>query len=205
LRHDNLATNQIIEICASTAPIVGSYLLDTVKKWWNQRVTNQSFKNNEATINNLLKEIEDLKSKIDNKNRTEITTEEVNSMKEKAIKVENLGETLNEKVFSSKEMNNWANTIDLDEKTLEKDAEGLGDFYMNILRIAIDNWQANGMKRNKKEILQMLRSSLDVNLDEYLRVKEIYSVQPSKKVDYLDSKYLLKNTFEKVREELRTA
>lgn len=199
-----MGLNNILEVAAPVAPIFSKYLCDTVKKWWDQRHVAKDVLNNEATVANLLKEVEDLKNRIEATKGKEVSSEDVSALKEKASKVESLGRTMNEDVFSVKSMNGWADTLDVNQ-TIDSDAEGLVGFYVNMLRKANDNAVELGLKRAKKQELLELISALQVNRDEFLRWSKkivIYNT-PGNQGILLEKKYVLSDTLLAARESLR--
>jgi len=182
--------------------MLGKYLYDKVKKWWDEKGSNKEAEKNQASISSLLKEVEELKNKLESKDKQEINSEDLKTVKEQALKVESLGCTMKEDVFSPKAMSSWADNLNAN-KILDSDPEGLACFYVNILRKMIDNSEQLGLKRQKKVRLMELVSSVEVNLDEFLDLSEKVLDRPYLKDELLKKKYVLADTIGVVREAVK--
>jgi hypothetical protein len=192
-----------LEITAPIAVTVGKYLYHAVKKWWDKRGENDQAKKNESIISNLLKEIEVLKHNLESKAKEEIGSEDVNLVKQKVLEVRSLENVMKEDVTSMKAMSAWADTSL--EKATGTDVEELAEFYMYRLRNLIDNANELGLKRKKKEELQELLVSIDVNANKFLEAEKKAKLRPTpeNKGAYADTEYTLKDTLEYARDVLR--
>jgi len=201
-----MCAEKILEIAAPIAPVIGKYLFDTVKKWVSERDANKTSKAPVAPVtpavsDTLLKETEDLKNKLDAKDRNKITVEDVQEVKQKLAEVQAVGASIKKDVGSVKSVIAWASTVDV-SKNDNTDIEDISALYLYNLRNAIDQADQLGLKRREKENLQELRVSLDVNLNNYLDARRIYRIREGPKYQgaFQDAQYRLRDTIEYARE-----
>ncbi len=192
-----------IEVTAPIAVTVGKYLYDKVKKWWDKKIENEVAKRNESVITNLLKEVEDLKNKLESKDREEIGPQDIQLLNQKVLEVKSLGDAMKEDVTSMNAISTWVdNSL---EKAVGSEVEELAEFYIYKLRNIIDNADKLGLKRTKKEELQELLVSINVNAGKFLETEKKARLRPTpnNKGAYADAEYTLKDTLEYAREVLR--
>ncbi len=221
-----MCAEKILEIAAPIAPVIVKYLFDTVKKWVSERDSKKASKvSGEAASvkvvtptssdassvsaapvipvvsDALFKEIEDLKDKLDAKDRSKITVEDVHEVKQKLAEVQAVGASIQKDVGSIQSVIVWASTVDV-SKNDNTDIEDISALYLYNLRNAIDQADQLGLKRREKEDLQELRVSLDVNLNNYLDARRICRIREGPKFQgaFQDAQYRLRDTVEYARE-----
>jgi hypothetical protein len=192
-----------LEVTAPIAVTVGKYLYAAVKKWWDTRDENEAVKKNEVTVANLVKETEDLRDKLESKDRKEISSDDVKLVKQKMVEVKSLSDTMKEDVTSLKAVAAWADGYL--EGATGSDVEDLAEFYLYRLRFLIDRSEELMLKRKRKEELQELLVSIEVNVNRFIQAERKAKLRPTpdNKGAFADTEYTLKDTLEYARDTLR--